>query len=187
MTRAAMRPNPLLLGSVLALLLATPAAGQVTLEARGGGTVGNYHPAAAGLETVPGPTVTGALELAVARFASLYLGLTGSRFGCEEGFCAGQDVSVTSRGLAGGVRVHPPRLPWVRVGLLSQALRIDGNGERESVGPAIGYELGGGLTIPVAGRVRVLPGIAYRAAGDADRASTLSAELGLQLRLGRLR
>jgi hypothetical protein len=167
----------------LAVTGASPGAAQFAFEARVGGMVGNYQPAASGRNSAPGPTVTGGAEFTPHRFGSAYAALTVGSFGCETGFCAEQDVTIHSRALAAGGRLHLPRAPWLRAGVISQAVRIVANGATERFGPALGYELGAGTTVPF-GRLRILPGVTYRAAGGVDRTSTLSGELALLVRLG---
>jgi hypothetical protein len=183
MRRGAVVPKTLALLASLALAAGSPAAAQFAVEARVGGMVGTYQPAASGRSSAPGPTLSGGAEFTPHRFVSAYAALSLGSFGCENGFCADQDVTIHSRALAAGARLHLPRAPWLRAGLISQALRIDANGQTERFGAEIGYELGGGATIPF-GRLRILPGVAYRAAGDADRTSTLSGEVALQVRFG---
>jgi hypothetical protein len=177
--------RPALLVPAAALALAIPNAGygQFAAELRAGGAIGNYAPAAAGLETVPGPALFAAVEYRSHPSASVYAGYSRAAFGCEDGLCREQDVSVVSSGFSGGVRVHLPARAWVRVGLAALALDIDADGESERIDPAIGYELGAGFAIPISGRFAVLPGVIYRSTSGDDRASVVVADVGLQFRM----
>jgi hypothetical protein len=183
-----MKPIRFLPGFALVLALATPAAAQLSVEIRGGGAIGNHAPAAAGLETVAGLALSAAVEMSPVRFASLYAGYTRASFGCEEGFCTGRDVTFTSSGFGAGARLHLPRLPWVRAGVLYHALDTRADGGEHTADPGLGYELGAGATVPLSPRIRLLPGLVYRrhgtttdGVGDTDTTSLLSAEVGLQI------
>lgn len=173
---------------VLALLLAIagPAWGQLSLELRGGGAIGNHEEAAAGLETVPGPVLGIGLEYGLLPMISAYAGYTRASFGCEEGFCAGADVTFTSSGGSAGIRLDPPLLPWVRAGLIYHTLSTDATGFDDTSDPVTGYEAAVGFTMPLAPRVQALPAVVYRRhpIGDGSDDTTLvSAELGVRIRL----
>lgn len=183
-----MRTAPLVLLALAATAL--PARAQLALEVRGGGTIGNHAPAAAGLETVVGPAWAVALEQRVLPLASLYLGYSRSSFGCEQGFCTDRDVSFTSHGLAAGARLHPRGLPWLRAGALYHGVetRAEGASESREAGP--GFEVAAGFVIPLPGPASLLPGLAYRRhssrGDDASRpTSLLGAELALRIPLRR--
>jgi hypothetical protein len=182
-------PALLPLLAAVALLAARPAAAQFTLEARAGFSVGNDEAAASRLEPRPRPAVSLGAEYAATRLLSVYAGVSRAAFGCEEGFCTRRDVSFASTGAEAGVRLHPPRLPWLRAGVLYHTLTATtraGPAPGESAaGRGFGYEVGAGVTVPVLRRVRLLPGLSYRthSAASGDHVSLVTAELGIALRM----
>lgn len=187
--------RPLALLSLLALpalLLSRPAAAQVTLVARGGLSIGNDEAAASRLEPRPRPAFSLGAEYAATRVLSAYAGFSRAAFGCEEGFCTDREVSFASSGADAGLRLHLPRLPWVRAGVLYHTLTTTtaagpAPGEFSS-GKGFGYEVGTGITIPLLRRARLLPGLSYRShsaasAGSSDHVSIVGAELGIAFRM----
>jgi hypothetical protein len=177
-----MRISGILLGAAL-LAAASPAHGQVAVELRGGGAIGNHVPAAAGLGTQPGPSISGALEYGVRPDLSVYGTYTRASFGCEDGFCAGRDVTMTSSGVGAGVRFHPGKLPWVRAGLLLAGTNVDTSTGSSSVDPSLGFELGGGISVPAADRVEIVSGLAMRSGAGDERTTVLNFEVGVRVRL----
>lgn len=168
-------------GFLLALALAAPAHAQIAIEARAGGAVGNHAPALAGLETDPGLSLSAALEYRPLSFASLYATFSRASFGCGEGLCAGREVSMATQGFGGGVRLHPARLPWVRVGALLYGTDTHADGETGSVSPSLGYEVGGGFTLPFSDHFRMLPGLYLRSQSGEERSTLLGADVGFQV------
>lgn len=179
-----------LAGAVLALGLspATAAAQRFALELRGGAAVGSYTATAAALDVLPAPSFGAVLEARLSGPFSAYLGFTRSSFGCEEGFCAARDVSLTSQGLVAGAR-WDPGLPWLRAGLAFQSLRLTADDQEETSDLGIGWDLAGGIEIPVARRFRLRPGLTYRRhaaatdQGDGEVA-LIALELGVAVGLG---
>ena len=166
-------------------LAAAPAAAQVSVEVRAGGAVGSHEAAFSGLDVVPGPVVAAAVEVGLTRAVSAWAGVSRVAFGCNEGLCAEQDVTFASQGVAAGVRLHLPRLPWVRAGLLYHAVAGDGAGGSETADAGPGVELGAGGTLRLRDRLTLLPGVVYRrhtstAAGEDGTTATLGAEVGLR-------
>jgi hypothetical protein len=188
MTRTARRALLLLLAAP-ALLAARPAAAQLSIEARGGLSVGNDEAAASRLEPRPRPAVSLGAEYEATRLLSVYAGVSRAAFGCQEGFCTRRDISFASTGADAGLRLHLPRLPWLRAGLLYHTLtattRAGPAAGEASAGRGFGYEVGAGGTIPLLPRVRLLPGLGYRthSAASGDHVSIVSAELGVAFRL----
>jgi opacity protein-like surface antigen len=174
---------------VCAGLAATvPAFAQVSLELRAGGAVGNASPAVSGLGSEPGLALGVGAEVHAVGPVSVYAGYSRAGFGCERGFCAGQDVTFTSHGMAAGVRLHPGSVPWIRAGVLYHGLDTRSPAGSESGGAALGYEAGAGLTFALGRRLQVLPGVTYRrhdaTSGDVDgHAALLSGEIGFRYRL----
>lgn len=169
----------------LLTLTAAPLRAQLAVELRGGAPVGNHAPAAAGLQLVPGAAFGAALEYRLARAISVYAAATQASFGCEEGLCTGQTVTFTTRGAGAGVRLHPAGLPWLRAGAIyygTTAATADG---RDDAGdPALGYEAGAGVTLPLGQRVRLLPGAFLHTQPGERRTTLVGAEVGVQLVLG---
>ena len=185
-----MRHTPLVLLVACALPQAAPAAAQLAVELRAGGAIGNHEASAAGLETALGPSWGAALEYRLHPVASLYGAYTRATFGCEEGFCAPEGVRFTSSGVSAGARLHLPRLPWLRAGLLYHGVDADAGERAGTVDPGIGYEAAAGLTLPLTPRFAVLPALVYRHHAGTDAVSKpstsmLGAELSVRLRLGR--
>lgn len=187
--------RPLALLSLLALptlLLARPAAAQLTLVASGGFSVGNDEAAASRLEPRPQAAFSLGAEYPVTRVLSAYAGVSRAAFRCREGFCTDREVSFASAGADAGLRLHLPRLPWLRAGVLYHTLTTTTHagpapGEFSS-GKGFGYEVGAGITLPLLPRVRLLPGLDYRSHsaasdGSSDHVSIVAAELGIAFRM----
>ena len=105
-----------------ALLLARPATAQLTLVAGGGFSVGNDEAAASRLEPRPQASFSLDAEYPATRVLSAYAGVSRAAFGCREGFCTDREVSFASAGADAGLRLHLPRLPWLRAGVLYHTL-----------------------------------------------------------------
>lgn len=159
---------------------AAPAGAQVALEARAGAAVGNHAPAAAGLEKIPGPAFTALVDYTVGPWGGLYASFARASFGCEDGFCAGDDVTITTQGFGAGVRLHLPLASWLRLGGLFHETRVDTESEDERTGPAAGYEIGAGFAVSVIPRIQFLPGVFYRSQLGDDRTTVIGADLGVR-------
>ena len=166
---------------------AGPTAAQLSVEVRGGGAIGNHLPAASGLEPIPGPAFSVGLEYRVHPLASAYAAFSRAAFGCEQGFCTGREVTFTTSGPGAGIRVHAPRFPWVRLGAVRYGTGVDADGTSESVDPSVGYEAGVGVSVPLTGRLRLLPGLYLRSQAGDMRTTLLGADIGLAAALGRVR
>lgn len=75
--------------------------------------------------------------------------------------------------------------PWLGTGLLFHTLDVEGATQAEG-DAQVGFEVGGGVVVPVAPRVRLTPGIAYRRYSapflhDTEPISYFSAGLGLNV------
>lgn len=148
---------------VTLVMLSAPArsaAQDLRVELRAGAAVGNYSETDAGLEIVPGPTFGALVELWPTETLAAYLGVSRASFGCEEALCTGQEVSLTSQGMAVGGR-WSPGLPWVRAGIALHTLDIRATKMDDSSDPGLGFDLAAGLDIPVWGALRVRPGLTY--------------------------
>lgn len=176
-----------LTGAVLSAWSTGAAAQELRLELTAGAAVGNYTETEAGLDLLPRPTFGALLELWPTETVAAYLGINRSSFGCDEGLCTGQDVSLTSQGVALGGR-WSPGLPWVRAGLALQRLDIQGAGVERSE-PGLGIELAAGIELPVRERVRIRPALTYlRHAASTERGdghvSLLALGIGAAVDLG---
>ena len=185
MNAHATRILPLLM-ALAAASTAGDLAAQLSVEFRGGAAIGNHAPAAAGLETLPGPSVSASADFQFAYGLGVYALATYGSFQCEEGFCTGQTLTITSTGFGGGIRLQPHRLVWARAGALHHGADVETPGGILSVDPTLGYDLGAGLTVPLGDRVHLVTAVSYRSHPDAsDRTSVLSGEAGIRIRLTR--
>jgi hypothetical protein len=182
-----------------AALLAAPVQGQIpteriSVELRGGASAGNYAGAASDFEVLPGAAVGAAVSYAATERLSVYAGYTRGSFGCDTGFCADRDVTLTSHGMEAGVRygfasVALPRLsvaPWVSLGLVDHSLAVDVDevpGRDDANG--FGFSAGAGMELPVRPRLSLTPGIRYvrYGAADDDGVAMLVADVGLRIRM----
>lgn len=97
------------------------------------------------------------------------------------------DARVEVQGFAGGVRATFPAgrfSPYFKGGLLLQSLGINissdegsfsGSGDRE-----LGFQIGGGVEVPVTPRFSVTPGVSYNKVEDVEY---VRADVGLRIRL----
>ncbi|HUE95258.1 MAG TPA: hypothetical protein VMN39_01275 [Longimicrobiaceae bacterium] len=171
---------------VAVLVAAAPGAGraQVGIEVRGGGAIGNHAPAAAGLETIPGPSVTASLFLAPAHWIALYGSYSRSSFGCEEGFCTDRDVLITTGSVIGGARLYLSPGIWLQGGIVNLTTVVSANDAEDRASPELGLEGGFGFRVRLAGPVALVPAFLYRAGIEpAGRTTVVAGELGLQVRL----
>lgn len=189
MTGAARVAFVFLLAAGLSVLAAPAESQRITVQVNAGASVGNYSFTDAGLELVPGPSFGALAALDVTERVSVYAGYTRSDFGCEEGFCIDQDVSMTSQGpVVGALLSAGPA--WARAGLGLQWLEIRSTGAATSSSdPGAGFDLGAGVEFPVGGRLLVRPGLAYRRHGAStdgsdEHAAVLAAEIGVAMRVG---
>lgn len=95
----------------------------------------------------------------------IYAGWSRSSYGIEDV----EDVSIRDQGFSGGIKASfagsMPVTPFLKGGVLFHELSISGDdGETEaeiSSDNALGFEIGGGVAIPLGQRVSVTPGITY--------------------------
>lgn len=163
------------------------------LEARGGLTLPT-----SGLSSASGPDVGSAVSFNVnATYSplpgiSLYGGLGRDAFDCGDG------CDLRGTGVDAGLRLSVPTLipfplrPWVKTGLLAHHLRGErsGGGARLSESDlALGWELGGGVTLNLLPPLTLTPGLRYRRLlpdlgpefGGARPASYLVLDMALRL------
>ena len=146
------------------------------------------------IETGWGFEVNG--QLRVFPGVAVYVAFDRFKFPIRAG-AASTEGTLTERGfsLGGMLSVPIPLLgisPWVRGGAIYNSARYDGatgSAERES-DPGLGYEVGGGVTLPLGLVVAFTPAVRYRsyspgfdtgAGSDVDH-SYMVADLGLTFR-----
>jgi hypothetical protein len=117
----------------------------------------------------------------------LYAGWSRTAFGLEQ---EGRDARAIDSGFAIGLTASYPGIvgvtPWLGSGLLIHDLEVEG--ATAPVGDSsIGFEVGGGLSVPIAPRLRLTPGVGFRwynaplGADASARISYFSAGVGLNL------
>lgn len=174
----------MILLAILMLLAPVVAGAQVSGELRAGGAIGNHAPAAAGLETIPGLSLSGTALFMPRPWLAAYASVARSTFGCEEGFCSGRDVSVRTMSLGAGVRVYPLAWAWLQAGAINLSATVSASGSEEPSTGALGYEAGAGLRFPMGPRMALVPAVLYRTGfEDAAKTTVLAGELGVQFRL----
>jgi hypothetical protein len=166
------------------IVLAGSATAQVTIEARGGAAIGNHVPAAAGFQTRPGPAFSASLEGRVQRRISAYATYLRASFPCEGGFCGDGNVTVTADGFGGGIVAYAGSYPWIRVGALYYGTTVRPEGDPGSTDSALGYELAGGVSIPIFGSISIAPGVYLRSQTGDLRTTLIGGDLGLRISFG---
>jgi hypothetical protein len=168
--------------------------GVLGVEARAGAAVGSFEPSGAGLQMAPGLAWSVLVSWGPGTPWGVYAAYGSYGFGCDDAWCAGQDVTFASRGPSLGARVQAPvRLdPWLRAGLLLHDLEQRWTGpdgrERATADGQLGFEAATGLTWPVGRRIDMVPGLHVGllptrvADGETDRAFFTALELGVRFR-----
>lgn len=122
----------------------------------------------------------------------IYAGYNFNSYGVDlEGFGeevpGNLDARVEVKGFAGGLRATFPvgsLSPYFKGGLLLQSLGVNvsgdggsfsGSGDRE-----VGFEIGGGVEVPVSARLSVTPGVSYNKVEDVEY---VRADVGLRFHL----
>jgi hypothetical protein len=167
--------------------------GVLGVEARVGAAIGAFEATGAGLEMVPGPAWGITVSWGPSERIGVYAGYSSVRFGCDSGFCRGENVSFLARGASLGARAQAtlPGEPWLRAGLLLHGFEqrwggMNGPGS-ETADAGTGLEAAAGITWRVAERVSLVPGLYIgflptRAAdGVTDRAFFTGTELGVRV------
>lgn len=77
------------------------------------------------------------------------------------------DIDVSDDGFSAGLTAGLPVMggisPWIGAGVLVHTLEVDG--DNEGIDQDVGFEVGGGLAIPLARNIRLTPGVGYRQYG----------------------
>ncbi len=172
--------------AVVICVLSTGAAeAQLAVEVRGGAAMGNYGPAAAGIDRLPGPSMSAFADYSLLPWLAMYGSYTYGVFRCQNGFCYGDRVTVASSGFGAGARFTAFGPLWARAGFLYHGSRVQTRTGTYAVRSAPGYEIGSGVTYPVSPRFDVVTSLGYRSHfGATDRTSVVTAEAGLRLRFG---
>ena len=178
-----------LLAALAALGIASRAEAQVTLEVRGGASMGAYEATSAGFQTVAGPAFGATVGYTFRPGFEAFAGYSREQFGCEEGFCAAIDPTFTRSGAEAGLRVELPARLWLRGALAGQTLAVSSGiaNTDETSGGSLGVKLGGGIALPLGPRIAITPGIEYSRFttdldGGDDAVGVLTAGVGLRFR-----
>lgn len=161
------------------------AAQPMQVEFRTGLTVGSHSGSAAALDIAPSLSFDLAVRRQMWRRVALFAGYYRTAFGCEEGYCADQNIGVTGNHAAVGAEWGSGG-PWLRLGLLAGIANAGTDGDASSFG--VGVLGAGGLRIG-SGRLQFLPGVSYRwmsanTASESDQVIALAMEVGLAYRIG---
>ena len=181
---------------LLALLVPAGAHAQASLEVRGGAAFPTTDLGPAGLNTGGGFEVTAGYRFLP--HLGVYGGWDWMRTSTD-GLLLGSDYDVEDTGYAFGLAFRHPLLRsfggWLRGGGIYNHVELEDD-EGDVVadsGHELGWEVGGGLQIPLGERFALTPGVRYRsfsgtldvddAVFDFDR-SYLAVEVGLQWSFG---
>jgi opacity protein-like surface antigen len=119
-----------------------------------------------------GLALDGTLAYQVFPSLSAYAGLSRDNFGCPKRAAPGDGCDANSEGFEVGARAQLTGVrltPWARGGVIYHHLerRMSPQGfpiaARSAL--ALGYEIGGGIAVPITPSVALTPGIRYRAYG----------------------
>lgn len=153
--------------AVLSLGMVTAAQAQLAVEGRVGVAIPSGDDFGDAAST--GFGFEGNVAYGVMPMLELYAGASWARFGVDSDEGEDVDADFTDLGFAGGARVNIPAAmvqPWIRGGLIYNRLEISGEeGDVEAsfkTDWGVGFEIGGGVAIPVAPTIVITPGIRYR-------------------------
>jgi hypothetical protein len=197
-----MRATILTLTALTGLALAAPPAVQaqnVSVELRGSITkpTGSFGDAG-GINANGDAGLGGDIILSANPSLSFYGGWSREMFDCEG---CGSDESINSSGFEGGVKLLMHRnqgvLPWVRGGIIAHELTVDQGGTETTSNMGYGFQVSGGLDIPLGEVLSFSPAIRYQqyqaefdVIGDnfivaQQDVKQLSADFGLHIHLTR--
>lgn len=159
--------------------------GSIQFEARGGLTVGSHTGSAAALDIAPAVSFDLVVRRQMWRQVALFAGYYRTAFGCEEGYCTDQDITVTGNHGALGAEWGSGGM-WLRLGALVGTTAAGTDGDEPEMG--VGVLGAAGLTVG-SGRLRFLPGVSYRwmsanSASDSDSAIALALDIGFSVHWG---
>lgn len=171
--------------AIVAVLPPSTAGAQFQTELRTGLTVGSHSGSAAALDLAPAWSFDLVVRQQRWSRVALFGGYYRTAFGCEEGYCKGQDVTVVGNHGAVGAEWGSGG-PFLRLGVLFGATSAGSEGATPDLGVGL---LGAAGLIVGSGRVRFMPGVSYRwmtasSELDSDRAIALALDVGIAVRLG---
>jgi opacity protein-like surface antigen len=174
-----MKARALFSAALFAAILPAAAQAQVanpfSLEVRGGAGVptGEFGKE---LETGWSAAVNGSFRFTPS--LGVYAGYSYTDFGMDvSGFfdefdvpVSGVDLSMVSSGFDAGVIAYIPGVsmvePWVRGGVILHQMQFKASAEGMSASEkgdfALGFEVGGGVAVPITPRISITPGVTYR-------------------------
>ncbi|HYD51369.1 MAG TPA: outer membrane beta-barrel protein [Gemmatimonadaceae bacterium] len=176
----------LMLVGVISLAVVTSAHAQQSrwsIELDAGAAIPTQNLAGADLQTGMGFGTN--VRFRLQPHLSAYAGWEWHHFTTDQ-LVARDDVDVEDTGYSFGLRFEHPlvgrTLGWVRAGGIGNHIELenDGGDEIGDTKHGLGFELGGGLTLPLRERLALTPGVRYRSlsrdleVGAATRSSTLS-------------
>ena len=137
-----------------------------------------------------GVTLGADLEFAFTPMFSAYAGYSWNQFGIEDV----DDADVTDQGFHAGVIANFAAgsiSPFVKAGAVMHNLSISVDDESEDAeDESIGFQVGGGVNIPLGNRLTVVPGVTYTSykitldeIDDDPTISHIAAEVGLKIRI----
>ena len=162
-----MRHN-VLFAAIAVLTLTTVAGAQSrwTLEASGGAAFATQKLGDADLGTGVGLGINGRYR--VMPHLAVYAGWDWHHFPTDRPLPGG-DVDFEDTGYAFGLRFEHPMMAraayWLRLGGTANHIEVENRRGRliSDTGHGLGWEAGGGLTVPVSTRLMLTPGLRYRA------------------------
>ncbi len=129
----------------------------VDVRAEGAFPVGDFGDVAD-----PGFGLSAGVAVGIFPLVGLYGSYSDIRFG--GGWTGDDPADARDSGFAAGVSVAIPGWPWLDPwlggGLLFHHLQLDGSGQ--GISEDLGFEVGGGVAIPIATGMRLSPAINYR-------------------------
>lgn len=169
---------------LLLLLISAPGASAqfllpipVSVEVRAGAGIptGDFANREPGIQAESGLMVGAGAAVHISRRFALFGGYSRTRFGCPRCGEQGLDADVTDTGGDFGLQVILPASirglgPWIRAGGVYHQISFSGTQGELSSDPALGFEVGGGISLSLLRVIRLTPGVRYR---------TYSAELDL--------
>jgi opacity protein-like surface antigen len=98
------------------------------------------------------------------------LGVYGTYSQTEFELAALDNVEIQDEGFSVGLTTALPRVsgisPWLGAGLVIHQFKFDGeNDDNDGIDEDLGFEVGGGLAVPLGANIRLTPGIGYRQYG----------------------